>query len=239
MLQTILYAVMRGVVAFILLLAVTRFIGRKAISQMTYFDFAVAITLGALTANLGLGSKPTFVDTSSVIITMGVMAVATGYLSTKLFRFRKLVNSEPVVVIQNGKLVEANLQKTRTTLHDLTSWLRAKNVFNIADVEFAILENDGQLSVLLKSQNRPVTPKDLKIPTAYEGLVKQLVIDGNIMQENLRDAHLDEDWLRAELKKQGIDDVEEVFFAALDTTGKLFVSRGIEGREKEGQYGID
>lgn len=239
MLQTIVPAVLRGVAAFILLMIVMRFIGRKAVSQMTYFDFAVGITLGSLTANMGLGPKPTLIVTASVIVTMAVMAVVTGFLSTKFFRFRKLVNSEPVVVISNGKLVEENMLKTRTTVNDLTSWLRAKNVFNIADVEFAVLENCGQLSVLLKSQKRPVTPADLKISTAYEGLQRQLIIDGEIMYENLQDAHLDETWLRAELKKQGISDVNEVFFAALDTTGKLFVSRGIEGQEEEGEYGID
>lgn len=231
--------ILRAAAAFILLMVITRLLGRKAISQMTFFDFAAAITLGTLTASLGMGSDRSAATAVLVIITFAALVFITDLLHLKIFAFRKLAGSEPVVLIRNGKLVESNMRHTRITIESLNSLLREKNAFNIADVEFAVFENDGKLSVLLKSQKQPVTPSDLGIPTVYKGLSKELVIDGQIMEENLRDANLSEKWLKEQLADKDIYDVKDVFFAALDTGGELYVSKGLEGREKHGQYGIE
>ena len=236
---SIIYSTVRGLVAFILLMIVTRLMGRKAISQMTFFDFVVAITLGSLTANLGMGSNNNATTAATVIITLAVLAIITDYLHTKSFFVRKVVNSEPVVLIQNGEIVKDNMQRCRVSINDLTTMLREKNTFNIADVEFAIMENDGKLTVQPKSQKQPLTPSDMNIPTAYKELTKDIVIDGNIMYENLKDANLNEVWLIDQLKNAGINNVKDVFFAALDTSGNLYISKGIVGREKDGKYGID
>jgi len=113
-------------------------------------------------------------------------------------------------------------------------------VFNISDVEFAIMENNGKLSVLKKSQKQTVTPSDLNLPTAYIGLNKDLVIDGEIMKENLQDIHLDEGWLHSKIKSQGIEDIRDVFYAGLDTSGNLYISiKNQKNVEKHGQYGIE
>ena len=108
------------------------------------------------------------------------------------------------------------------TLNDLLEQLRIQSISNISDVEYAILETNGQLSVIQKSQKRPVSPEDLNIKTKYEGLSLELIIDGRLIYKNLEKAGLDEVWLKNELKKQGIDDIKNVFFASLDTQGSLF-----------------
>lgn len=239
MYQDILNIVLRAIFAYVLLLIVTRLIGRKTISQITFFDFAVGITLGTLTASVGMGSNTSPSSAIIVIITFSVLAISIEYLHIKGLAFRKLINSEPVTLIENGKIVKDNMKRTRTSINTLNALLREKNVFNIGDVEFAIMETDGKLSVLPKSQKQPVTPMDLNIPTSYKGLTKDIVIDGNIMYENLKSAHLDEQWLMNQLKSQGIQNLKEVFFAALDTSGSLYVSKGMGGKEKQGQYGIE
>ena len=225
--------------AFVILMLITRIIGRKAISQMTFFDFAVAITLGTLAASIGMGSDTSSQSAITVIVTFTILALLTDYLHIKSFSFRKLVNSEPVVLIKNGDIVESNMKRMKTTMNSLNSLLREKNIFNIADVEFAVMENDGKLSVLPKSQKQPLTPSDMGIPTSYKGLTKDIIIDGNILYENLKSAQLDEKWLMDQLDKQGIPNPGEVFFAALDSSGSLYVSKGVNGGEKEGQYGIE
>lgn len=231
--------ILRTVLAFFALLLVARVMGRKAISQMTFFDFTVAITLGSVTANLSLGNNPTILGAVLVLFTLCLMGVLFDILHLKSFRFRKLINSEPVTLIENGHIIKENMKRTRFTMNDLNALLREKNTFNIADVEFAIIECDGKLSVLPKSQKQPVTPSDLKISTPYVGLVKEVIIDGSILNENLKDAKLDKDWLMRELNQQGIQNEKNVFFAALDTQGNLYVSKGHKGKESWGEHGIE
>lgn len=147
MFQIIINAMFRTVIAYLLLLVVARFMGRKALSQMTFFDFAVIITLGSVTANLAMGQNSTPVSATTTLLTLGALALITGCLHIKSVWVRKLTNSEPVTAIENGRILDRNLKKVRYTMNELTSLLREKDVFNIADVEFAIIENHGQLSV--------------------------------------------------------------------------------------------
>lgn len=230
--------IQRSITAFILLMIVTRMMGRKAISQMTFFDFAVAITLGTLAASIGMSTNTSATSAALVMVSFAVLGILTDVLHIKSYFFRKLVNSGPVVLIKNGEIVKENMQQTRITLDSLNALLREKNVFNIADVEYAIFENDGKLSVLLKSQKHPLTPSDIAIPTAYKGLTTDVVIDGNIMYQNLKNVNLNKEWLKEELKRKGIDDINKVFFAALDTSGNLYVSQGLSGQNENSYSGI-
>lgn len=240
MLQTVLSTVLRTVFAFFLVLTVARLMGRKAISQMTFFDLVVMITLGSVTANLAMGPEKSTVTITVVLIAFGLLAVLTGYLHIKSIRFRKIVDSEPVTAIENGKINEKNLKKVRYTLDELTTLLREKNIFNYADVEFAIIENDGQLSVLPKSQKAPLTPSDMNVPTSYKGLTRDLIMDGEILSENLEASNLDENWLNTQLGNNGISSASQVFYAGLDTAGNLYISEKQPGRkEYPGQHGIE
>jgi len=142
-------------------------------------------------------------------------------------------------MIANGKIMEKNMKKIRLSINDLMMLLREKNIFNISDVEFALMETDGKLSVLPKSQKQPITPADLKLPTTYKGLMKDIIIDGQVMYENLQDANLNEQWLYNELLTKGIKQPQEVFYAGLDTAGNLYVSIQKDEREKQGKYGLE
>lgn len=239
MLTQIAYSVLRAAAAFILLLVLTRLMGRKSISQMTFFDFCVGIALGSVAANMGMGGDNSFQSAFAVMYTLGLIALLFGYIHIKSMKFRKLVNSEPLVLIENNQIVEKNMKKARITLTELTSMLREKNSFNINDVSYAVMENDGKLSVLPKSDKKPATPSDLQIHPPESGLTKDIVIDGNIMYENLKSTNYTEGWLFDQLKRKGIANIKEVFFAALDASGSLYVSKGIEGKEKPGEHGIE
>lgn len=240
MYQVIMNSILRTIVAYLLLLVVARLMGRKALSQMTFFDFAVIITLGSVTANLAMGQNSTPVSAATVLLTLGTLAIITGYLHIKSSWFRKLTNSEPVTAIENGRIIDKNLKRVRFTMNELTTLLREKNVFNYADVEFAIIENDGQLSVLPKSQKAPLTPSDLNISTGYKGLTKDLIMDGKVLEENLKSIKLDESWLSTQLSNKGIYNVEQVFYAGLDSAGNLYVSvKQPFDHEYPGQYGIE
>lgn len=237
--EAILLTILRAVVAFFLLLTVTRLIGRKAISQMTFFDFTVAISLGSLTANLALGSQGTSIDAGLIIITFALLAILVSLIALKSLKARKVIDSEPVTVIMKGELVKKNMQKIRMNLSMLTSLLREKKVFNIIDVEYALIENDGKISVLLKSNKQPATPSDIGVGVPYKGLTTELIIDGTLLEKNLHAAGKDVTWLKNEIKKRGITTYKDIFFAALDSSGNLYISLGIQATEMPGQYGIE
>ncbi|WP_411678391.1 DUF421 domain-containing protein [Caproicibacter sp.] len=235
----ILETFLRSAAAFLLLMLVTRLMGKKAISQMTFFDFCVGITLGSVTTEIGLTGNDSMGTAIVMLFTLAGLTILTGYLHLKSMKFRKAVNSEPLMLIENGRIVEANLKKARITLNDLTSLLREKNAFNIADVNNAVLENDGKLSVQLKSGKKPVTPSELQLHPPEKGLTRDIVIDGILLNENLEATNLTKEWLYEELKKQGFSNLKEVFFAALDSSGSLYVSKGMKGKEQPGQHGIE
>ena len=239
MLNDILLAIIRTTIAFILLVSLSRLLGRKALSQMTYFDFTVVISFGSVAANLGIGQNPTFQSSVTALICFGLLGTLSGYLHIKSFIFRKLINSEPLVIMQNGDIVLSNMKKARMTLGELTSMLRDKNIFNVNEVHYAIIENNGTLSVLPKAVSKPLTPKDMQMSPADEGLTKDIIIDGKIMHENLNNTDKTEEWLINELRNRNIYKTEDVFFAALDSAGNLYVSKGITGKEKPGQHGIE
>ena len=131
------------------------------------------------------------------------------------------MDGSPSIVIQNGKIRIDELCKARYNINELLEKLRIQVYPNIADIEFAILETSGHLSVVPKSQKRALTPEDLQIDTKYEGLPVPLILDGKIQYDNLKEINLDEDWLISELAKFNITDVKKVFLASLDTEGKL------------------
>lgn len=240
MLNDILFAVLRSTASFILLIIMARILGRKALSQMTFFDFAVVITFGSVAANIGIGQDNSFHIAVTVLITFGLLGLLSGFLHIKSFRFRKLINSEPIVIIKNGEIIDVNMRRGRVTINELNSMLRDKNIFNITDVNYAVLENSGTLSVLPKAESKPLTPKDMQIKPIESGLTKDIIVDGIVMRENLNSTNLTEAWLLNQLKQNAINDVKEVFYAGLASNGILFISkRSKQNTEKHGQYGIE
>ena len=151
MFQEIIQSGTRVFIAYFLLLALTRIMGRKMISQITFFDFVVGVIVGSVTANISVSQTNPIVSGITVLVVLTLITVTIDFSNIKSFFSRKLINSEPIAVVENGKIIEENLEKTRLPLGDLMMLLREKNTFNISDVEFAMFETDGKLSVLKKS----------------------------------------------------------------------------------------
>ncbi|MDA8212985.1 MAG: DUF421 domain-containing protein [Clostridia bacterium] len=221
----ILEVVLRTVGSFFAILVLTRILNKEQIGQLTYYEYVTGITIGSMAATVAIDTEVRFLPDMLGLLIWVFMTYLAGYASLVSRPARKLLEGEPTVLVHNGKILERNMGKLRYNLDDLLIQLRNKNAFNIADVEFAILEPNGQLSVLLKSQKRPLTPEDLQIPTKYEGVPAELIEDGEIIYANLQQVHLDENWLINELRKQGIYDVHEVEYASLDTDGNLYIDK--------------
>lgn len=209
--------------AFILVLIYARLLGNEQIGQLTFHDYVTGITFGNLAAALALSRQDDTLHLFWVLTLFVGIAFVMGYITLLSRPLRKIIEGEPVVIIHNGKILEKNMRKIRYNTENLMTQLRDKGFFNLADVEFAVMETNGALSVLPVSQKRPLTPADLQIPTQYLGIPSEIIVKGKVIYPNLEQNNLDEQWLIAELNKRGLNDPSEVFFASLDSQGQLYI----------------
>ena len=220
----VLQIIIKSFVIYIALYVIIRVTGNKEISQITFFDFIVAITIGSIAGATSIDETVTIpMGIASMTVWAGI-TILLGFISMKSVRARKLLEGEPTLLIQNGKIMRDNMKKIRFNLEDLLIQLRNKGIFNISEVEFAMLEPDGKVSAILKSQFRPVTPNDLNVSTKYEGLPAELIVDGDIIEENLKETGLNKGWLYTQLRNYGIESESKVTYASLETDGTLYVS---------------
>ncbi|MGI6610643.1 MAG: YetF domain-containing protein [Limnochordia bacterium] len=210
---------------FFWLLLLTRIAGQRQIGRLSGFDLVVVIALIA-TATGPLHSARDSV-TSAMISTavIAVLDVGLSYVALRNSKLRRMVEDEPLVIMQNGRVLEGMMRKARFNIDNLLSELRIKGIHSLCDVEFAILEPNGRLSVIPKSQARPLTPRDAQVSTHYEGLSTVLIEDGNVLEDNLRRVELSKEWLYEQLQQQGLSGPHEAMLASLDTQGVLYVAR--------------
>jgi uncharacterized membrane protein YcaP (DUF421 family) len=212
----------RSTFAFITLLVLTRLIGKKQLSQLTFFDYVNGITIGSIAASISIDLSVETIPSWVGLLTWTLWVILLGVVDLKSRRWRKFIDGEPTVVIQNGKILESKLEQLNYNIDDLRTQLRMQGAFNIAEVEFAILESNGELSVLKKSQHLPLTPADMSIPTVYKGIAVELIMDGKIIDQNLAQLGLSQEWLLRQILDQGYK-LEDVFYAELDTSGNLYI----------------
>lgn len=214
----------KSLVAVAILFLTTRVIGKKHIAHLTFFDYIIGIAVGSIAGALSTDSQISLPEGITALFVWTAAALFVAIVSMKSLKVRHFFDSKPAVFIENGRIITENLKKEKININDLLEELRVKGVFNPADVEFAIMETGGNVSVLLKSQKRPATPSDLHVPTHYQGLSTNLVIDGELIKENLEYVGLDEKWLNDELSKRNIASYKNILLASLDTEGGLYIS---------------
>lgn len=215
--------IVRSIIAFGSLLIFARFLGKQQVSQITFFDYILGITIGSVAANLttDLTSEawPHWVG----LFTWTFLVYVLQKITLKWRKASIYLDGEPAIVIMEGKLMDNVMKKLRYRISDLQEQLREKGVFDISEVQYAVIEKDGQISVLRKAEFSPVTAGDLHISTPYKGLGTELIYDGVVIQKNLKDVKRNEAWLNEQIKLHGFSTHQEVFLAVLDPSGKLFV----------------
>jgi len=214
--------VIRSIASFGLMMVIARILGKATISQMTYHDFVAAITLGAITANLAFNVKMSGWQLLVALIIFGGIAYLFLVLAMNSRMIRKWISGQPTVIIQEGQILENNMRKLKFTLDTLNQELREKNIFNIEEVEFAVLELNGKLSVLRKEEYLPVTRKDFKMKSTKQFFPIELIMDGEIIDDNLNQNGVNKTWLLQQVKKRGLV-VEDVSYAVKSSNGHLFL----------------
>jgi uncharacterized membrane protein YcaP (DUF421 family) len=224
--------IIRTLAAILIIMGVARMIGKQTISQMTYHDFVAAITVGAITANLAFNTALSFWAICVSLVIFGGVTLLMTILSLKSRKWRKWVSGKPTVLIENGKILENNLKRLKFNLDTLNQELREKNVFDIEEVEYAVLELNGRISVLKKPEYRHVTRKDLSIPNpARTSFPVEVIMDGKMIEENLEQNNLDKEWVLREIGKRHAAP-ESVFYAVRGSNGQLFLDLYRDGIEQ-------
>lgn len=215
-------AIVYPIVVYIILITLARIMGRKLLGQLTFFDFVTGITLGTVAgAFVTTEVEGYYVLISLVIFT--ILVLISSYIALKSVRVRKLILGEPIILMNRGKIYEENMARIRYNQDILMMQLREKDIFDISEVENAILEPHGRLSVQKKSKYQPVTLKDLNIFESNKELCPELVKDGIIQKRNLMENNLSPEWLFNELSSRGVKRIEEVFLASLSNDGSLYI----------------
>ena len=208
--------IIRSTISFFMLLFLVRLMGMQQVAQLTFFDYVVGITIGSIASTLSVQVNENTLATLVGMVTWTTLAILLAVLGMKSVWVRNVSGGIAAVVVQNGKRI-------RISIDELNSELRTQGVFNLSDVEFAMFEPGGKISVQKKSQKQPLTPGDLNIPTEYDGLPTNLIIDGKVLIDALHSLSLSKAWLYHQLGKQNIHDAFEVSLAQLDTKGNLYV----------------
>jgi len=213
---------LRSIGLFVVTLLLVRLIGKRQTSRLTFFDLFTVIVIGVITAGISLNLVANLVHGLIALMVWTVLPVFLYLLSIKYKAVRDIVQGKETVLINHGKVLEEKLMEARYTPEDLLSQLRKKNAFKVADVEFAVLEPTGEVSVLLKKDRQPVTPKTAGLNVGLESVPQSVIMDGVIMDEPLTAMGLNRNWLHTELEKAGVAP-ENVFIGQVDSAGQLYL----------------
>jgi uncharacterized membrane protein YcaP (DUF421 family) len=212
----------RSLIFVVVLFLITKWLGKKQISELSFFEYVSGISIGSIGAEVSMGLERNIFNGIIGIVIFAAIPFLAGLLSLKSKAFRDFIEGSATVFIKDGKVMEDNLKKERYSTDELLELLRKKDVYQVADVEFAVLEATGDLSVLLKKENQPLTAKDLNIAVASIKEPQTVIMDGELLDEPLATIGRSRAWLHTELEKLGVT-IENVFLGQVNSYGELTV----------------
>ncbi|WP_400164508.1 DUF421 domain-containing protein [Brevibacillus sp. TJ4] len=218
----------RIVTIFPLMLVIGLFMGRRSIGELPVFDFLIIIALGAVVGADIADPNIEHIHTAVAIVLIGLLQRGVSVLTIKYRKFGQLITFEPTVVVYKGSLLVNNLKKLRYSVDNISQMLREKDIFHISDVEFAILEANGKLTVYKKGAKAVPTREDLGLVQQHSDLSYPLIVEGTVYKKTLAYIKKDEIWLESQLQAKGLQQ-EDIFYATVDDNGEIYVSEQTTG----------
>lgn len=222
----VLSIVIKAVVSIIVLFVLTKLMGNKQISQLSFFDYVVGITIGSIASELAVGETPFLFPIIAMII-YALVSVLVSYISIKSIKARRFLVGTPITLIKNGKILGENLANAKVDVNEFLAEARYAGYFDVSDVEFAVMETNGRFSFLPKSGVKPLTPNDMKIQVEQKAPLANVIVDGVIMENNLASLDKSTDWLKEKLSAKNIE-LQKVLLATLseEYEMKIFFKTG-------------
>ena len=206
----------RAISSLVALFLVTKMLGKKQVSQLSLFDYVIGISIGNFAAEMTINLESNEIYGIWAVILFGLVAYIIGILTMKSMRIRRFFMSKPTVLMDNGKIIYTNLKHLNMDINDMLEQVRSAGYFDLYEVESAVMEANGNLSILPKSDYKPVTLKDMNIKKDNSGLCANVIIDGKILKDNLKNMRQDEKWLKQILKIKGYTDLSKILLVTLD-----------------------
>ncbi len=201
----------------------TKLMGYRQMSQMSMFDYINGITIGSIAAEMATSLEDDFTRSLTAMIVYGVSTFLISVLSNKFVKVRRIIEGKPLILLNNGELYRKNLRKAKIDVSEFLEQCREQGYFDVSKLETAILEGNGRISFLPKAADRPLTPSDVNLAATQDFMVANVILDGRVMSENLKNTGNDEKWLISQIKGQGAKRVEDVLLATCDATNKVTV----------------
>lgn len=221
----------RTILLYLSVLVLMRIMGKREVGQLSLFDLVVAIMIAELAA---IPLSDTSIPISHgilPIITLVMLQMSLAFLTLKSQTARKIIEGTPSIIIEQGRLLEEEMRRLRYNVDDMMSQMREQGIYRIEEVEYAMLETNGKLSIILKADKRPIIPSDIGVNPPYEGLPIPLISDGKLHKENLALASKDTAWLEQTLASQHKCSIAGVLYATLNPQGQLIVFK--KGEKKK------
>lgn len=221
--QDLLYIIALSAGSLVTLFVLTKIMGYRQMSQMSMFDYINGITIGSIAAEMATSLDKNPLHAIAAMVVYALFVILLSFVSTKSIRLRRFIVGRPFILLNNGSIYEKNLRKAKIDINEFLTQCRVSGYFDVSKLQSAILEPDGRISFLPLSAERPLTPSDVKLSPEQETMTANVVIDGHIMQKNLRHTGKDEIWLNRQLKAQGVSNVRDVLLACVDMQNRLTV----------------
>ena len=222
----IIKVILTSVLSAAALFFIAKIMGHKQMSQLDFFDYITGITIGSIAAELATELEKPWKPLIAMVV-YGMVAVILTAVTNKFLRARKFINGTPTIIMNNDKIYRKNMKKAKIDLSEFMVMCRQEGYFNISDIQTAVFEYNGKLTILPKSTKRPVTPKDMNIIPPEEFINTEVIIDGRIMDENLKRMGLNTVWLEQKIKEQGYKNAKEVFLGLCDNKNNLTLYKQI------------
>lgn len=221
----IIKVVLISLLSAVALFVIAKIIGHKQMSQLDFFDYITGITIGSIAAELATELEQPWKHFAAMVV-YGAVSFFLSVLTSKVQKMRKFINGSPSIIMDNGKLYRKNMKKAKLDLSEFMLMCRQEGYFNLSDIQTAVFEYNGRLTILPVSDKRPVNPSDLKLDTEKEYISTEVIMDGKVLQENLNRMDLDLKWLESQLRVQGFSNAKEVFLGICDNNKQLTLYKG-------------
>ena len=215
--------VYRTFLSALTLFLLAKAMGRKQIGELNTFDYIIGITIGSIASEMTVNSDVSLINCIVAMAVLSLIGILISYGTTKSMFLRRFFTGCPIILIENGKIIEIGLNTARFDINDLLHACRINGYFDISEIAYAVMEANGRISFLLKSKYTPVTLSDMKIKASKKGLCVNLIIDGNIMMEHLKNINKDSAWLLTRLENMGYSDYSNILLASCDTKEQITV----------------
>ena len=204
-----------------ILFTLTKIMGQREMSQLSIFDYFITITIGSIAAELSTSLEDNFIQPVIAMIIYALVTLTVSFLNTKYVKLRPFLSGRTLILYDNGTLFKENFKKAKIDLNEFLVQCRTNGFFNLSDIKTALLEENGKISFLPYSDRRPANPSDFNIKPKEEGIVTNLILDGRVMDENLKELGFDKLWLNEMQQKQGIIKIDNIFLATYNSDGSL------------------